>query len=112
MTDTRHCTTCIDLLYFDGCPSYLQAWHDVAEVITGAGLDACVRLVNVDTLEKAAALHFAGSPTVKVNGRDLEDYAGDGILACRVYRENDGKGWPSRNLLRRALTRQSQEDGQ
>jgi|FLYL01.1.fsa_nt_gi hypothetical protein len=108
--NTHHCTTCIDLLYFAGCPSYQQVWHDLVEVIADAELDACVRLVNVDTPEKATALHFAGSPTVKVNGHDLEGYAGDGFLACRFYRENDGKGWPSRNLLRRALTRQWKED--
>jgi len=102
MTDIQHCPTCIDLLYFDGCPSYQRVWRDLAEVIAEANLDACVRLVKVDTSEKADALHFAGSPTVKVNGRDLEGYDGPGVMACRVYRENGGKGWPSREQLARA----------
>lgn len=34
---------------------------------------------------------------------DLEGYSGPGVLACRVYRENGGKGWPSKTLLERAL---------
>ena len=44
--------------------------------------------------------YFAGSPTIKVNGQDLEDYQGNGVMACRRYEENNGKGWPSKDLLR------------
>jgi hypothetical protein len=93
----------IDLLYFRGCPSYARTQADLADVLTASELDATVRLVSVQTLEQADALHFAGSPTVKVNGIDLENYDGPGVLACRVYRENGGKGWPSKALLERAL---------
>ena len=99
-----HCSTCIDLLYFVGCPSYRRVCRDLVEVISKRGLDACVRLVRIDTPERAEALHLAGSPTVKVNGYDLEGYDGPGVLACRVYRENGGKGWPSRQQLERALS--------
>lgn len=104
MNYVQHCPTCIDLLYLADCPSYQRVWRDLAEVISERKLDACVRLVRVDTPERAEALHFAGSPTVKVNGHDLEGYAGPGVLACRVYRENNGRGWPSRQQLKRALS--------
>lgn len=104
MRYAHHCTTCVDLLYFDGCPSYLRVWHDLAGVISEGGLDACVRLVLVDTLEAARRLGFAGSPTVKINGRDLEGFDGEAVMACRVYQENGGNGWPSRELLRRSLS--------
>jgi hypothetical protein len=93
----------IEVLYFDGCPSYLQAWNDIAKVIVAEKLDAAVKLINVETLEQANTLHFAGSPTIKVNGRDLEDYEGMGVMACRVYQENHGKGWPSLDLIKRQL---------
>ena len=63
-------------------------------------LDAQVRLVRVATQAQADALRFAGSPTVNVNGRELEGYDGPGVLACRLY---DEKGWPSRELLRQRL---------
>jgi hypothetical protein len=95
----------VEVLYFQGCPSYLRVWQDLAEAITKLRLDACVCLIHVDTPEKADALDFAGSPTVKVNGRDLEGYEGQGVMACRVYQENEGKGWPSQTLLVRTLTR-------
>ena len=93
----------IDLLYFDGCPSCERTQADLAEILAASELDATVHLVEVQTLEQADNLHFAGSPTVKVNGTDLEGYDGPGVLACRVYRENGGKGWPSKALLERAL---------
>jgi hypothetical protein len=59
--------------------------------------------VNVDSLEKADQLHFAGSPTVQINGLDLEGYDGPGVMACRVYFENDRKGWPSKQQLKERL---------
>ena len=90
----------IDLLYFDGCPSYRQAWNDILDVLVEEKIDASVRLMAVEEMGRAQELRFAGSPTVKVNGRDLEGYQGDGVIACRVYKENNGKGWPSKDLLR------------
>ena len=96
----------IDLLYMSDCPSYQHIWSDLREVITQRNLDAAVRLVRVDTQEEADRLQFAGSPTIKVNGQDLEGYKGPGVLACRVYRENGGKGWPSRALLCAAMLEQ------
>lgn len=90
----------VELLYFDGCPSYERVRSDLTEVIAEMDLDARLKLVRVATQARAAALRFAGSPTVKVNGRDLEDYDGPGVLACRLYGE---KGWPSRELLRQRL---------
>tara|TARA_B100000614_G_scaffold215012_1_gene199132 strand:+ start:318 stop:638 length:321 start_codon:yes stop_codon:yes gene_type:complete len=93
----------IDLLYFDGCPSYRQAWNDILDVLVEEKKDASVRLLAVEDLDRAKELRFAGSPTIWVNGRDLEDYRGDGVMACRVYKENNGKGWPSKRLLREKI---------
>lgn len=99
----RHCDRCVELLYFDGCPSYQRVWQELFEVIEEARLDACVRPVLVTTSDEAQALGFPGSPSVRVNGVDLEGYQGDGALSCRVYAENGGTNWPSKGLLRRAL---------
>lgn len=93
----------VELLYLDGCPSYRQTWNDLLDVITERRLVAAVRPVVVADPEEARALGFAGSPTVRVAGRDLEDYRGPGVFACRRYAENGGRGWPSRRQLERAL---------
>ncbi len=90
----------IDLLYFEDCPSYRQAWNDILDVLVEEKIDASVRLVAVESLERARELQFAGSPTIRVNGQDLEGYQGEGVIACRVYKENSAKGWPSKDLLR------------
>lgn len=94
----------VELLYFDGCPSYKTVWNDLIEIVTEHDLDVTVRLLKIDSLEKADAHRFAGSPSVKVNGVDLEYYEGAGVLACRVYRENVGRGYPSKRLLQTRLT--------
>jgi hypothetical protein len=95
----------IDLLYFEGCPSYRQAWNDILDVLVEEKIDASVRLIAVEDMDRAQELRFAGSPTIKINGRDLEGYQGDGVMACRVYKENDGKGWPSKDLLRHGVAK-------
>ena len=98
-------TSCIRiaLLFFEGCPSYKHTWNDLLDVITERNLDVTVRPINVDSAEKADALNFAGSPTIKVNGQDLEGYSGPGVMACRVYQENENQGWPSKSLMEQKL---------
>lgn len=98
----------IDLLYFDGCPSYKNAWSDLLDIVVEHHLDVNVRPVNIDSLEKADALNFAGSPSLKINGVDLEHYQGEGVMACRVYQENENKGWPSKTLIEKRLLEAAQ----
>jgi hypothetical protein len=93
----------IDLYYFDGCPSWQQAWRDIGIVLAETGIDATVRLRDVEPLDAEGRSGFAGSPTIHVDGVDLEGYAGPGVLACRRYEENGGRGWPSLDLLRARL---------
>jgi hypothetical protein len=81
----------VDLLYFDGCPNWHVAHERVTEALRRAGRrDQRVNLVRVSTDDDARALQFPGSPTVRVDGRDL--FPGDGGvgLACRVYSTPDG----------------------
>jgi hypothetical protein len=92
--------TRVELLYFEGCPSYDRVRSDLTEVLAEMDLDAQERLIRGATQAQADALRFVVLPTVKVNGRDLEDHDGPGALACRLY---DEKGWPSRELLRQRL---------
>ena len=100
---SRHCDRCVELLYFEGCPAYTRVWQELFEAIEEAGIDACVRPVLVATVNEAEALGFPGSPTVRVNGVDVGGFEGPGVLSCRMYAENGGKNWPSKDLLKRAL---------
>lgn len=95
----------IELLYFDGCPSWQDALENVKTALAAEGLVADIRLVKVASDEEAARLKFLGSPSFQVNGKDLwpeerERYS----LCCRVYATPEGmKGAPPIGMLREKL---------
>ena len=94
----------VEVLVFDGCPhaeAAMQLAHTVAERL-GSGITAT--RVDVDTPEKAAELGFPGSPSLRVNGADIEGKtASAGRLCCRTY--EDGSGAPPEWLLEAAVLR-------
>jgi hypothetical protein len=97
----------IELYWWEGCPSHPEALELLREVIAARGLDAEVELHEVLTEEHARALAFPGSPTIRVDGRDV-DPAGAGAspaLTCRIYHTADGRvsPIPSREQLEEAL---------
>ncbi len=94
----------IEVLYFDGCPSWERAWVDLGLALAKTGIDATVRLRNIEALSAPELSGFAGSPTVRIDGLDLEAYDGPAILACRRYEDNGGRGWPSAALLHQRLS--------
>ncbi len=56
----------IQILYFDGCPTYQRAEQTLREVIAEEGITADVELMAVNTDEDAQRLKFPGSPTIRV----------------------------------------------
>ena len=85
----------VELLYFADCPSWRHAWAVLGEALARAGSNAEVRLRHIDAVPEAESVGFAGSPTLRFDGRDLEGYEGPAVMACRTYRGNEGRGWPS-----------------
>jgi len=106
----------IELLSFDGCPSYEYALRNVREVIADEGLDASVELINVTSAEEAERLRFLGSPTIQIDGVDLEgpEAVNTGVgYGCRVYEEGGVMhGWPSKEQIRAALRGRFQKTAQ
>jgi hypothetical protein len=92
----------VELLYFDGCPSWQNALANLREALGGS---VQVSLLAVETEADAERLQFHGSPTLRVNGQDLFPVAGtDYALGCRIYHTPDGlQGWPSTEMIRQAL---------
>ena len=97
----------VELLYFEGCPNHLGARELVERVARELGVEPEIRLVNVPDPEAASELCFLGSPTIRVDGRDIApaaDERHDYALACRVYRTSAGvSGQPEERWLRDAL---------
>ena len=63
--------------------------------------DASIQEIAVTEESVARSLRFGGSPTVRVNGQDVEKAQEQTALACRLY--SGGEGLPSEESLRRAL---------
>jgi hypothetical protein len=96
----------VKILYFDGCPTYLDAEGTMRKVLAVEGVEAEMELVAVNTDEEAKRLRFPGSPTIWVDGEDLfptperEDWR----PGCRVYATPDRlRGSPTAEMIRAAL---------
>jgi hypothetical protein len=97
----------IELLYVDGCPSAAEAEALLRRVLAEEGRTASLTKIAVETPAQAVATRFLGSPTVRVNGRDIELARADepgGALSCRIYQTESGRrGVPPAALLRAAV---------
>ena len=96
----------VELLYFDGCPSYLVAEERLQRVLAECGVAADLELLPVETVEEARRLRFPGSPTIRVGGEDLFPTGGHatGALGCRVYGTPEGlAGSPTEAMITEAL---------
>ena len=101
--------TTIEVLVFDGCPHAEPALELVRRVAGRLAPHDVVQRVVVDTPEKAAAVGFLGSPSIRVNGRDIEGRRTEaGTLCCRTY---DGAGLPPEWMVETAIVRASRPSG-
>jgi hypothetical protein len=98
----------IELLYWDGCPSHPEARELLEDVLAARGIDAAIRITHVGTDAEAQRFGFPGSPTIRIDGRDVDarGAAAPPSLTCRVYYLADGRPSPipSREDLEAALT--------
>jgi hypothetical protein len=97
----------IGILFIEGCPGVLTTAEYIKEVVVEEDIDAEISLILIETSEDARQLHFTGSPTVRINGADIEtnivdikDYG----LRSRLY-NIDGKkaGYPSKDMIKDAI---------
>jgi hypothetical protein len=95
----------VELLYFEGCPSYQTADRLLREALAEERLPADVALIEVADETDARRLRFVGSPTLRFNGIDpfLSGEANYG-MECRLFATPEGlKGWPTKDMLRDAV---------
>ena len=87
----------VELLYWDGCPSHPRALSELRAAMAEAGLDPDTVLVReVDTDQRAERERFVGSPTIRIDGEDVEPPGDEPVgLTCRVYRLRDGRISPT-----------------
>ena len=99
----------IEVLYIAGCPNHLEAVKIVREVVAQEGSKSAVDEVEVKDAATAQILRFLGSPSVRVNGVDVDPGTGNSSaygVSCRTYTSHNGaQGTPPRESVRSAVRR-------
>lgn len=99
-----HSSPRIEVLVSPGCPHAQPAVELAREVCAALTPAAQVETIEVATEHEARTQEFAGSPSLRVDGKDIESAGGaKGVLACRVY--EGGVGVPPRWKLEAAVLR-------
>ena len=97
----------VELYYFKDCPAYPTAAANLKAALRAEGLPENIEMVEVTSEEDAQRKRFIGSPTIRIDGVDLEgpeaEAKGYGY-GCRVYSGSGHlAGWPSIEQIRSAL---------
>lgn len=103
----------IELLYFEDCPSYRALLPELHALLKREGIDDEIEMRSVETLDAAEEEHFLGSPTLRINGEDIDPDAAprtDFGMKCRLYRSEEGTfAIPPERWIVDALRRANQE---
>ena len=97
----------IEYLYIDDCPSHPEALELLRDVLAERGVDAQIEVREVHSDDEAVALDFPGSPTIRIDGHDVDPNGASTrpSLSCRIYRLADGRvaPLPTREQIETAL---------
>ena len=98
---------CIEVLFFDGCPKVDVAVDRARAALKATGVPANVTVVRVRDDDEARRLRFLGSPTVRVDGEDVDPTAparNDFGMQCRIYTvQGRPEGAPPADWIESAL---------
>ena len=77
----------IELLYFADCPNWRNCFDELYTMLRERAVSDDVELIEVESNEEANRLEFLGSPTIRVDGIDIElDIPSSGYnMENRVY---------------------------
>jgi len=77
----------VEVLYFEGCPNHAPAMGMVRRVLDREKIQAEVRLIEVTDEKAAKTMRFLGSPSIRVNGADIEPGREEDspFFGCRTY---------------------------
>ncbi len=95
----------IELLYFDGCPSWQVALENLRQALKAENISGEIRLIEIAGPEQAQAERFLGSPSFRIDGVDLwPEERKRYTMNCRVYPTGKGlQGAPTVEMLREVL---------
>ena len=98
----------IEVLYIEDCPFWREVAKTIEEALKESKIKAVVKRVKVSSEDEAKRLRFPGSPTVRINGVDIDPMVKEttGAIGCRVYMYQ-GKiyEFPPKELIAEAVER-------
>ena len=91
----------LEFQYFEGCPNHKKMDENLKEAIKGLEEKIDLKEVLVENEATAKQVGFIGSPTLLINGKDIEGATvpENPSLACRFY----PGGVPSAELIRKMI---------
>lgn len=104
----------VELLWFSDCPNHAAARRMVLDSMARHGISG--QLIDIDATDPAvaAAARFPGSPTIRVDGVDIDpSYVdpGDYTPRCRLYRTGTGlRGVPDTAWIESAMAAASRHE--
>jgi hypothetical protein len=94
----------IEFLYFEGCPSYEETLRNLKEILAEENIDANLNLIAIRSPEESESKGFYGSPSIRIDGIDLEAMTGKYSYSCRIYKiEGQTTGVPTKEYIRKRL---------
>ncbi|HDZ86963.1 MAG TPA: DUF2703 domain-containing protein [Actinobacteria bacterium] len=93
----------IQFLYFDGCPAWQGGLENLKQALKQSNLSEDFETVKIETDDEAKKHHFIGSPTIRVDGEDIDPAAQGQTISrkgCRIYKTPEGiKGEPTVRMI-------------
>lgn len=91
----------LEFQYFEGCPNHIKMENNLTEAVKGLEDKVEIEKVLVEDELTANKVKFRGSPTLLVNGEDIEGVPlpESPSLSCRFY----SKGIPSSESIREKI---------
>ena len=96
----------VEVLYVADCPSHPEAVKLVRGVLAAEGVIAEIDEILVRDERMAGELKFPGSPTIRIDGRDVggeSQVVKNFALSCRLYPGSKQIGLPSAEMVHRAV---------
>jgi len=99
----------VEILYTDACPFWKETLKTINEVMKELNIAIPVRKTRIAREEEAKRYRFPGSPTVRINGIDIDPSAKGttaGYIGCRIYLyEGRTYEYPPKEIIKTALKR-------
>lgn len=91
----------LEVQYFDDCPNHTKMQNNIFEAIKGLEDKIELKKVLVEDESTAKQVGFRGSPTLLINGEDIEGVPAPEApaLACRFY----AGGIPSSDKIKKII---------